>query len=833
MDQDIKTVIQYPVGATEFDIPFDYLSRKFVRVSLVSDDNRRLLSNITEYRYVSKTRVKLLVETTGFDRVEIRRFTSASERIVDFSDGSVLRANDLNVSQLQSAHIAEEARDAALLAMPQDDAGNLDARNRRIVRLAPGIDGTDAINKNQLDTTLGEAGGILSEIKEEESDFYDYLTKFADDTALVRGVAWVYNGGLAVGGETTVIINKPTKVFAVPYIEVNGSRQEVGYHYSFDATTQTITLVKPLEAGDFLVAMTTESSVPLEALLGSTVGASSIGMASGHTVQEAFDAMNSVSILEWHSAPYQNFGAALEAAANRAMANGRGTVVIPAGRYTSERTANITMTKGLRLVFAPDAWVTCYNPHDVVNIDINKQHLNITANGARIMAEWDLAVPSSAFAAVRLKDDTLDKSCSITDLKVGFKAGGGKFGWAMHCTAVNLSTFYRCLLQGEYGLHIEASKDRGDYAHAMGNQIVGCEIFTTYDAVTINNHGKFGCEGLLIHGCEFMSANTCIRIADVGLTDTNYLPPLFRIEGNHLNSYQALFCQNVVRLSFIHNDVQARHTTGMTPRGMLELGGVQGFQHHFNTYSSSRVGTGVNADKATPVFQFNSRLPNAYFISSNNNYWCDGMTNPVYGFETTAGSTIIRSTGEILQSAASWTTSDYFQYFRPDDKTIIGNAGATVGLGRIAQATLSGGTVTISRAPAVGNMYTFSTSVIPNSTNITQFTCPEILVGKQITIKLDAAEVTLTHSNNLVCPDWKSTKMWLPNVISVYFLNTTQAIVTGITDVNSTSHMDITTAPTSRNSPGYHGARFLDAANKFYYQFIGGYGWIRHKFEDF
>ena len=31
MDQDIKTVIQYPVGATEFDIPFDYLSRKFVR----------------------------------------------------------------------------------------------------------------------------------------------------------------------------------------------------------------------------------------------------------------------------------------------------------------------------------------------------------------------------------------------------------------------------------------------------------------------------------------------------------------------------------------------------------------------------------------------------------------------------------------------------------------------------------------------------------------------------------------------------------------------------------------------------------------------------------
>lgn len=150
MDQDIKTIIQYPVGATEFDIPFDYLSRKFVRVSLVSDDNRRLLSNITEYRYVSKTRVKLLVATDGFDRVEIRRFTSASERIVDFSDGSVLRAADLNVSQLQSAHIAEEARDVSLMSMLQDDAGNLDAKGRRIVNLGEPVDRSDAATKGYV-----------------------------------------------------------------------------------------------------------------------------------------------------------------------------------------------------------------------------------------------------------------------------------------------------------------------------------------------------------------------------------------------------------------------------------------------------------------------------------------------------------------------------------------------------------------------------------------------------------------------------------------------------------------------------------------------------------
>lgn len=289
MDQDIKTVIQYPVGPTEFDIPFDYLSRKFVRVSLVSDDNRRLLSNITEYRYVSKTRVKLLADTTGFGRVEIRRYTSASERIVDFSDGSVLRATDLNVSQLQSAHIAEEARDAALMAMPEDDAGNLDARNRKIVRLAPGEAGTDAINKNQLDTTLGEAGGILSDVLTAQKEFYDYLTKFAEDTALVRGVSWVYNLGSAVGGETIITVDKPTRVFAVPFIEINGSRQEAGYHFVFDANLQRITLATPLKAGDFLMAMTTESSIPIEDMLASAAGASNIGTSSGETVQEVLN----------------------------------------------------------------------------------------------------------------------------------------------------------------------------------------------------------------------------------------------------------------------------------------------------------------------------------------------------------------------------------------------------------------------------------------------------------------------------------------------------------------------------------------------------------------
>lgn len=352
MDQDIKTVIQYPLGATEFDIPFDYLARKFVRVSLVSDDDRRLLNNITEYRYVSKTRVKLLVDTTGFERLEIRRFTSATERVIDFSDGSVLRANDLNVSQLQSAHIAEEARDAALMAMPQDDSGNLDARNRRIVRLADGIEPTDAVNKKQLDETLGAAGGILSEVKEVQQETYDYIEKFADDTALVRGVTWVYNQGSAVGGETLIVVDKPTRVLAVPYIEINGSRQEVGYHFSFDIGTQSITLVSPLKAGDFLMALTTESSVPLEDLLANPTGASSIGTSDGRNVQAVLDEIegeiagirNYASPLEFGGVPNTVATAALKAAIAAAVSR-KQPLDLRGGPWTTTETLDMTDVK--------------------------------------------------------------------------------------------------------------------------------------------------------------------------------------------------------------------------------------------------------------------------------------------------------------------------------------------------------------------------------------------------------------------------------------------------------------------------------------------------------
>lgn len=114
MDKNINTIVEYPLGETEYNIPFDYLSRKFVFLAFTGPEGvRQDLVNLNDYRFVSKGRIRLSV-TPGaeFTTLEIKRFTSATERVVDFSDGSILRAADLNVSQVQSMHIAEEARDA-------------------------------------------------------------------------------------------------------------------------------------------------------------------------------------------------------------------------------------------------------------------------------------------------------------------------------------------------------------------------------------------------------------------------------------------------------------------------------------------------------------------------------------------------------------------------------------------------------------------------------------------------------------------------------------------------------------------------------------------------
>lgn len=154
MATNIKTVKTYPLNGatTDFAIPFEYLARKFVQVTLIGVDRKVLVLN-QDYRFATKA----LISTTrawgpadGYQLIEIRRYTSATERLVDFTDGSILRAYDLNISQIQTLHVAEEARDLTADTIGVNNDGNLDARGRRIVNVANAVDPQDAITLGQV-----------------------------------------------------------------------------------------------------------------------------------------------------------------------------------------------------------------------------------------------------------------------------------------------------------------------------------------------------------------------------------------------------------------------------------------------------------------------------------------------------------------------------------------------------------------------------------------------------------------------------------------------------------------------------------------------------------
>ena len=135
-------------ATTDFTVPFDYLAKKFVRVSLgvtilkggdYGDTSK-------DYYFLDKTKVRLKVPPQVGEVLTIRRYTSATDRVVSFKDASVLKATDLDVSAVQTIHIAEEARDIINDAFIKDKEGNWDAKGNRIVNVGDAVSDGDAVN---------------------------------------------------------------------------------------------------------------------------------------------------------------------------------------------------------------------------------------------------------------------------------------------------------------------------------------------------------------------------------------------------------------------------------------------------------------------------------------------------------------------------------------------------------------------------------------------------------------------------------------------------------------------------------------------------------------
>lgn len=137
---------------TDFTVPFDYLKKSFVIVRLGTDTTTTTLTGGdygdtgSDYYFLDKTTIRLKVAPASGESLTIRRHTSATERVVTFKDASILKATDLDTSQMQAFHIAEEGRDAINDAIIGDKEGNWDARGHRITNVGAPIKDNDAVN---------------------------------------------------------------------------------------------------------------------------------------------------------------------------------------------------------------------------------------------------------------------------------------------------------------------------------------------------------------------------------------------------------------------------------------------------------------------------------------------------------------------------------------------------------------------------------------------------------------------------------------------------------------------------------------------------------------
>lgn len=132
---------------TDFTVPFDYLAKKFVKVSvgLTVLEGGDYGDTSKDFYFLDKTTVRLRTPPQAGAEVTIRRYTSATDRIVSFKDASILKASDLDTSSIQTIHIAEEGRDVINDALIVDKDGNWDAKGNRITNVGNPVADSDAI----------------------------------------------------------------------------------------------------------------------------------------------------------------------------------------------------------------------------------------------------------------------------------------------------------------------------------------------------------------------------------------------------------------------------------------------------------------------------------------------------------------------------------------------------------------------------------------------------------------------------------------------------------------------------------------------------------------
>lgn len=213
-----STIIIYAGDGTrtDFTVPFDYLKKSFVTVRLGAGTTLTggdYGDTGSDYYFLDKTTIRLKVAPASGESLTIRRHTSATERVVTFKDASILKATDLDTSQVQAFHIAEEGRDILEDSLSINREGNWDAKGKRVVNVGTPVADSDAVTygvyktdalgayQSKLDAERASDRALLAETN---SKNYAINSKRSEDNAKLSEVTAQASAGTAVSASKYV-----------------------------------------------------------------------------------------------------------------------------------------------------------------------------------------------------------------------------------------------------------------------------------------------------------------------------------------------------------------------------------------------------------------------------------------------------------------------------------------------------------------------------------------------------------------------------------------------------------------------------------------------------
>ena len=207
-----STIIIYEGDGTTTDltVPFDYLKKSFVTVRLGTGTTLTggdYGDTGSDYYFLDKTTIRLKVAPASGESLTIRRYTSATERVVTFKDASILKATDLDTSQVQAFHIAEEGRDILEDSLSVNREGNWDAKGKRIINVGTPEADSDAMTYGVYKTDAkgayqakldAEAARDAAKVSETNAKASEVKAKVSEENAKASEVSAKASAGTAV-----------------------------------------------------------------------------------------------------------------------------------------------------------------------------------------------------------------------------------------------------------------------------------------------------------------------------------------------------------------------------------------------------------------------------------------------------------------------------------------------------------------------------------------------------------------------------------------------------------------------------------------------------------